>query len=107
MSEFNEREKGFETGFEISEELKFRIAARTARLFGLWAAAQMGFKDDEAEAYANKIVDLDLTKSGHSGLLEAIAKDLMSKGITFTQHRLTREMEALKFEAREQVMTGR
>jgi hypothetical protein len=52
MSQFEDRQRAFESKFAHDEEMKFRIAARRNRLLGEWAARQMGLTDAEAESYA-------------------------------------------------------
>jgi len=53
MKSLADREKGFEAEFKRNQELMFRVTARRNRLFGLWAAAQLGLPlGEEAEAYA-------------------------------------------------------
>jgi hypothetical protein len=61
MNSFTERAKGSETGSKRNQELRFRIAARRNRLYGLWAAARMGLlAGEEAEADAKTVVEADL-----------------------------------------------
>jgi len=42
MTQFNDRERAFETKFAHDEEMKFRVLARRNRLLGEWAARKMG-----------------------------------------------------------------
>ena len=42
MTNFNDREKAFETKFARDEEMAFRVLARRNRLLGQWAAREMG-----------------------------------------------------------------
>ena len=48
MTQFDNRERAFETKFAHDEEMKFRITARRNRLLGEWAARPMGLTDAEA-----------------------------------------------------------
>ena len=48
MTQFDDRERAFETKFAHDEEMKFRITARRNRLLGEWAARQMGLSDAES-----------------------------------------------------------
>jgi hypothetical protein len=60
MKGLTEREKGFEAEFKRNQELRFRVTARRNRLFGLWAAAQLGLPaGEEADAYAKTVVAAD------------------------------------------------
>ena len=52
MSQFNDRERAFETKYARDEEMQFRILARRNRLLGEWAARLMGLSDAETQGYA-------------------------------------------------------
>ena len=64
MTNFEDREKGFERKFAHDEELKFRATARRNKLLGLWAAGEMRVKGDEAQAYAREVIKADLEQPG-------------------------------------------
>src|SRR6185503_10810237 len=59
MTQFDDRERAFETKFAHDEEMKFRITARRNRLLGEWASRQMGLSEAEAESYAKDVVRSD------------------------------------------------
>ena len=50
MSDFSDRQKGFERKFAHDEELRFKATARRNRLLGLWAAEKLGKTGDDAAA---------------------------------------------------------
>jgi hypothetical protein len=50
MTTFNDRKDAFEKKFAHDEELRFKAMARRNKLFGLWAAGQLGHSGPEAEA---------------------------------------------------------
>ena len=64
MSEFDRREKAYESKFAHDEELKFKATARRNKLLGRWAADLMGLTGDEAEHYAKGVVLADLEEPG-------------------------------------------
>jgi hypothetical protein len=97
-------ERAFEKKFEIDQELKFKVTIRTARLFGLWAAEQMGLKDTAAETYARQAVEAAMTKSGPEYLIDKIEKDFTAKGISLSRRRLEQEIGAFHRAARAQMM---
>ncbi|MDX2027036.1 MAG: DUF1476 domain-containing protein [Alphaproteobacteria bacterium] len=103
MTQFDSREKSFEKKFEMDEEREFKVLTRAARLFGLWAAEQMGFKGLDAETYAGQAVDSVMARLGEVELVIKIEKDLLAKGIALTRHRLEKEMEGFYQAAQEQV----
>ena len=63
MTNFEDREKGFERKFAHDEELKFRATARRNKLLGMWAAAEMGITGDAAQGYAREVIKADLERA--------------------------------------------
>ena len=64
MTQFDDRERAFETKFAHDEEMKFRITARRNRLLGEWAARQMGLSEAETEILRQGRRSLRLRGSG-------------------------------------------
>ena len=62
MTQFNDRERAFESKFAHDEEMKFRVLARRNRLLGEWAARKMGLSEAEGESYAKDVVRADSRK---------------------------------------------
>ena len=54
MNKFNEREKSFEKKFQMDEELKFKITARSNKYLGEWASSQLGKNEDEKKIIFKK-----------------------------------------------------
>jgi len=107
MSGFDDRERAFENKFEFDEEIEFKINSRMARLFGLWAAEQLGLSGQAATAYADAGVEVETAKSGRKDLIAKTEKDFTEKGLVMSYHRLEREMETFYRKAREQVASGK
>jgi hypothetical protein len=103
MTSFDDREQAFENKFSHDGDMEFKIASRAARLFGLWAAGQMGLKGDEAEAYATNSVDIETARTGRDLLLTQVEKDLNARKLSFSRHRLEREMNDCYSAARRQL----
>ncbi len=103
MTQFDEREQAFENKFGHDEEIEFKISTRMARLFGQWAAQQLGMSAEEAHTYAGKAVDLEVAKSGRAHLLDSTEKDFQAKGVALSRHRLEHEMEECYRKAREEL----
>ncbi|HEX2448069.1 MAG TPA: DUF1476 domain-containing protein [Methyloceanibacter sp.] len=95
MSNFEEREKGFERKFALDEELKFKATARRNRLLGLWAAEQMGVTGDAAQAYAREVIKADLAEPGEEDLFRKIRADFDAKGVGQSDHQIRRQMTDL------------
>jgi hypothetical protein len=104
MKSFSEREKGFEAEFKRTQELAFRIAARRNRLFGLWAAARLGFlAGEEAEAYAKTVVAADFAAPGDADVIEKVRTDLAARGVAAPEAELRAELARAGAEARRQL----
>jgi hypothetical protein len=103
MSLFDDREKAYERKFQQDEERKFKISSRAAHLFGLWAANEMELKDDEAEAYARRTVELSLTKNGGEAVIDKVENDLKAGGIGPNRRRLEKEFDNLHHKAEGQI----
>ena len=102
MKSFTEREKGFEAEFKRNQELRFRVAARRNRLFGLWAAARLGLPaGEEAETYAKTVVAADFEAPGD--VINKVLADLEEKGIAATEAELRTEIERAAADARRQI----
>ena len=95
MTNFEDREKGFERKFAHDEELKFRATARRNRLLGLWAAEQMGGTGDAAQAYAREVIKADLAEPGEEDLFRKIRAEFDAKGVGQSDHQIRRQMAEL------------
>jgi hypothetical protein len=99
MTNFEDREKGFERKFAHDEELKFKATARRNRLLGLWAAEQMGITGDAAQAYAREVIKADLAEPGEEDVFRKIRSDFDAKGVSQSDHQIRRKMADLMGEA--------
>jgi hypothetical protein len=100
MTDFSERERGFEKKFELDEEMKFKVASRAAKLLGIWVAGQMGLQHDSAASYAQDVVAADLAHPHHDDLFAKIEADLIKFQITITRQQLVKTYEMYLDEAR-------
>ena len=103
MTNFEDREKGFERKFAHDEELKFKATARRNKLLGLWAADKLGLTGDEAQAYAREIVKADLAEPGEEDVLRKVRSDFDAKGIAESDHQIRRVMGELMAAAVSQI----
>jgi len=76
MTNFNDREKGFETKFARDQEMEFRIIARRNKLLGVWAAGLMGLTPEETDAYAKAVVQADFEEAGDEDVIRKVLGDL-------------------------------
>jgi hypothetical protein len=103
MTNFEEREKGFERKFAHDEELKFKATARRNRLLGLWAAEQLGIAGDAAQAYAREVIKADLAEPGEEDLFRKLRADFDAKGVGVSDHQIRRQMAELMGQAVSQI----
>lgn len=76
---FGDRAKGFERKYQLDQEQQFRAQVRRDRLFGQWAANQLGKAGGDADKYAQEVVDSNFEKPGDEDMLAKVAKDLGGK----------------------------
>ena len=103
MSQFDDREKSFESKFVHDEELMFKAKARRDKLLGLWAADLMGLQGAAAEDYARTIVKADLEEPGDKDVFRKIRSDFDAKQIAQSDHQIRRRMAELMEEAVAQI----
>ena len=104
MTTFDKREEGFEKQFAHDEELKFKATARRDRLFGLWAAQQMGLTGTAADDYAKSVVIAEIETHDTFG---KVRKDFDEKGVAQSDHQIRRTMEEAMEKAIMEIQTGR
>ena len=95
MSNFDNRQKGFEGKFVHDQELQFKASARRNKLLGLWAAGLMGKTGDEAAAYAKEVIKADFEEAGDDDVFRKIRADFDSAGVDQSDHQLRRQMDEL------------
>jgi hypothetical protein len=81
MTNFNDREKAFESQFAHDQEMQFRITARRNRLLGEWAGEKMGLTPAETDAYAKAVVQADFEEAGDEDVIRKLVGDLTSAGV--------------------------
>jgi hypothetical protein len=104
MTQFDDRERAFESKFAHDEEMKFRISARRNRLLGEWAARQMGLSDAEAEAYAKDVVRSDFEEAGDHDVVRKLLGDLTNAGVECDDAQIQAALRNKEIEARRQII---
>jgi hypothetical protein len=107
MTTFDDRKDAFEKKFAHDEELRFKAMARRNKLFGLWAAGQLGHGGAEAEAYAKSVVMADFEEAGDEDVLRKVRADLDAAGKSVSDDELRRTMNELLVRAAEEIKAGR
>ena len=103
MSSLDNRKNAFENKFVHDEELRFKATARRNKLFGLWAAAELGRAD--ADAYAKEVVKADFEKPGDDDVIEKVAADFKNAGKPMTEATLRAQLAKMFDKAKEQIMS--
>jgi len=104
MTQFDDRERAFETKFAHDEEMKFRITARRNKLLGQWAARQMGLNEAETESYAKDVVRSDFEEAGDHDVIRKVLGDLTAAGVDCDEETLADALRNKEIEARRQII---
>jgi hypothetical protein len=104
MTQFDDRERAFETKFAHDEEIKFRITARRNRLLGEWAARQMGLSEAESESYSKDVVRSDFEEAGEHDVIRKVMGDLASAGVDIDEEKVREAMRNKEIDARRQII---
>jgi hypothetical protein len=104
MTNFNDRERAFESKFAHDEEMKFRIMARRNRLLGEWAAAKMGLSEEESASYAKDVVRADFEEAGDEDVIRKVLGDLTAAGVDTSDAEIRQTLEHKTVEARRQII---
>ena len=104
MTQFDDRERAFETKFARDEEMQFRITARRNRLLGEWAGRLMGLTEIEAESYAKDVIRADFEEAGDDDVVRKLLGDLTAAGIDTDEERIREALNHKQVEARRQMI---
>ena len=104
MTNFEDRERAFETKFARDEDMQFRIHARRNKLVGLWAAEKMGLTDAEADAYAKSVVQADFEEAGDEDVIRKVLGDVTAAGVDIDDAAIRAALVDKTVEARRQLM---
>ena len=104
MTQFEDRQRAFETKFAHDEEMKFRIAARRNKLLGQWAARQMGLNETETESYGKDVVRSDFEAAGDHDVIRKVLGDLTAAGIDCDEDKVADALRNKEIEARRQII---
>ena len=104
MTQFDDRERAFETKFARDEEMQFRLLARRNRLLGEWAGRQMGLTDVETEAYAKDVIRADFEEAGDDDVIRKLLGDLTAAGVDADETKIREALAHKHVEARRQLI---
>ena len=101
MNKFNEREKNFEKKFQIDEELKFKVEARSNKYLGEWASSILGKAEQEKQKYIQEIIKADMEEAGREDVFRKIKKDFQLASVTIEDSEIRNQMEKALLRAKE------
>lgn len=103
MSGYDERKRGMEALLAHDSELAFKVRTRRNRLFGEWAAFQLGFEGKDAMAYAQEVVHADFEVPGDEDVLHKVMGDFHAANIGLPDGKLRQRLASLQSDAERQV----
>jgi len=104
MTQFDDRERAFETKFAHDEQMNFRIVARRNRLLGEWAARKLGLSDEETAAYAKDVVRADFEEAGDEDVIRKVLGDLTGAGVEVSDSEIREALGHKLVEAKRQII---
>lgn len=104
MTDFNDRERAEEARFAMNEDATFRVAARSNKLLGQWAAAKMGLTPEETDAYAKSVIQADFEEAGDEDVIRKLLGDLTGAGVDVDEAGVRAALADKTVEARRQLM---
>ena len=93
MNKFDDRKKTFEKKFQIDEELKFKVEARSNKYLGQWASSKLGKLVEEEKKYIQEIVKADMEEAGKEDVFRKIKKDFQMASIAIEDSEIREQME--------------
>lgn len=95
MTQFDDRQKGFEKKFAMDAELKFKAESRRNKALAEWAGAKLGLSGAELEDYVKAVRKADLAEKGDDDVFRKVKGDLDAKGVSVPEAELRRMMGEL------------
>jgi hypothetical protein len=81
MTNFDDREKGFERKFINDQEVEFKVSSKRNKLLANWASKILGFNEQQQKNYINEVIKADFQEAGDDDVFRKIKKDLEGKNI--------------------------
>ena len=102
MNKFDERVKTFEKKFQIDEELKFKVEAKSNKYLGEWASLKLGKTEEEKQKYIQEIIKADMEEAGREDVFRKVKKDFQAASITIEDSEIRDQMEKALLRAKEE-----
>ena len=101
MNTFDERKKSFEKKFQLDQELKFKVEARSNKYLGEWASSQLGKTEENKQKYIQEIISADMEEAGSEDVFRKIKEDFQAASITMEDSEIRNQMEKALLRAKE------
>ena len=101
MNKFDERKKTFEKKFQIDEELKFKVEAKSNKYLGEWVSLKLGKTEEDKQKYIQEIIKADMEEAGKEDVFRKVKKDFQTASITIEDSEIRDQMEKAISRARE------
>jgi len=101
MDKFDERKNTFEKKFQIDQELKFKVEARSNKYLGEWAGSQLGKTAEEKRKYIQEIIKADMEEAGSEDVFRKIKEDFQTASITIGDSEIRDQMDRALLRAKE------
>ena len=101
MNKFDERKTTFEKKFQIDQELKFKVEARSNKYLGEWAGSQLGKTEEEKRKYIQEIIKADMEEAGSEDVFRKIKEDFQTASITIGDSEIRDQMDRALLRAKE------
>ena len=106
MTGFDDRKEAFENKYAHDEKINFDVEARCSKLFGLWAASQLGIEGPDADTYAKEVVMANLDEPGFGDIIRKVRADFDEKGLEISDHLMEIELDKALIAAKKQILEG-
>jgi hypothetical protein len=104
MTQFDDREKAFESMYARDQEMQFKVTSRRNRLLGHWAAKKMGLSEEETEAYAKEVIRADFQEAGDEDVVRKLVADLTAAGVSIEEAEVRAQIAHKETDARRHFM---
>ncbi len=106
MSDFNEREQGFEGRFAHDQDLEFQAISRRNKMVARWAAGLMGLEGEHVEDYVKAVIRSEVEQPLDEDVFRKLALDLKAAGVQVSDGEIHSRMDEMLAHAREHIRTG-
>jgi len=105
MTIFDERKDVFEKAFAKDGTHDFKVEARMAKLYGFWAAEQLGLEGDNIQTYAREVISANLEEPGFEDIFRRVQKDFDEMELDISRATMEAVLRKCMKQARKEVAT--